>query len=226
MQLIPIKATLLSPLQYHTVAITRGTKTGGFLGDLAMSYAICQRTGEMDYTRTDNDKPNYKELKESPYLATVFKPATSVKYLDSMVRNTMMSGDTLGVAEGPEIKEKHKKESGQSMYSRLYTVKPLAPDNSFLGYIFKQEDKQIPETIRMGNQSQGLIKLQRVDKDDIGLVWSNLYTLQQVIGKEKVTLKDEMEVEKQAHQYRIVKNVPLKTIINWYSELFEEIQQE
>lgn len=213
METVLIEATCLSPLQYHTFQAARGTKTGSFLGDLAITYGLCQTLGIFDNKRMKNDSADYSELKDSPYLASVFKPVKdSFAYMPSLTQNTLVGIETLGTNETPETR------TGSSMYSNFYFTQPISAGSKFRGYIMKDETAEIPETIRVGNQRQCLLKLSV--KNDVEDAWVNLYTLQHVVGKKKVSLKENMEIYEALHQYRIVKNVPKDVMERWYADFW------
>ncbi len=210
MEIVPIVATCLSPLQYHTVQAARGTKTAPFIGDLAIDYALCQSEGVFDNSRMQNEKAEYSELQKSPYLASVFRPIEDeFNYLPALSRNTLVAIETLGTNEDPTTR------TGSSMYSNFYFTQPIAMGSKFKGYIMKEESATIPETIRVGNQRQCLLKLSTEQDEELGLTWINLYTLQHVVGKEDITLEDNMEIYEALHQYRIVKNVPKESMEKW-----------
>lgn len=211
MELVPVEGTCLSPLQYHSVQAARGTKTASFIGDLALTYALLQRTGKIDETRLQREKADYTELKGSPYLSTVFFPV-DVNYLPPLTRNTLLGIDTIGTNEEPTAATG----SGSSMYSNFFFTQAIAPGSIFRGYIFTEQDIELPPTIRVGNQLQCLLQLKTMPQEDIGPGWANLYTLQYVVGRDSVHLKEDMELYDALHQYRIVKNVPRNTLEEWY----------
>ncbi len=209
MNKVPIKATCLSPLQYHSVQAARGTKTAPIVGDIALSYALNDRMGILDYKRVGNLKPHYEELMEGSYLSTVLY-GEDVHYLPTLTRNTMQGIEVDGSNRDPRIKE-----SG-NMYSNFFFIQPINAGSTFKGFVFTEDGKDIPPAVRVGNQLQCLLKLEIVDEKDVDKGWVNLYTLQHILGHEEVEITPEMERYKLVHQYDIVKNVPIETIEEWY----------
>jgi CRISPR-associated protein Csc1 len=219
MEIIAVKGTCLSPLQYHTVQAARGTKTGPFIGDLALTYSLLQSTGTIDESRMHRKKADYSELRGAPFLSTVLYPSEEeyFQYLPPLSRNTLLAIDTLGTNEEPTAPVP----SGSSMYSNFYFTQAIAQGSVFHGFLLKENAIQIPPSVRIGNQRQCLLKLEEIPKGELEYGWSNLYTLQYVVGLERVVLEEGMERYDALHQYRIVKNVPRKKLIEWYAPLLE-----
>ncbi len=217
MKIFPVKAKCLAPVQYHGIQITGGTKTPPFLGDLAFTYALCDAKGLLSNDRIQNEKANYKELQESPFLASVFRPSEGAfQHLPVMVRNTMLSVEDFGTNEGPNVN------SGSSMYSNFYAVQPIAMGSVLEGCVFAEDEVDLPPTIRMGNQKQGLLELNVCNSiNEVKPFWANLYTLKHVLGYDKVELGKGTLVEEYLHQYRIVKSVSLNDLKTWYAKFFE-----
>jgi len=165
----------------------------------------------------ENDKARYSELKESPYLPSVFRPdENEFNYLPSLSRNTLVGIETFGTNEGPTTR------TGSSMYSNFYFTQPIAMGSKFKGYIMKEESAKIPETIRVGNQRQCLLRLSQSSTEEVSPGWVNMYTLQHVVGQEEITLEDEMEIYEALHQYKIVKNVSKKLMEEWSSPFWND----
>lgn len=219
MEMVAVRGTCLSPLQYHTVQAARGTKTAPFVGDLALTYALLQSTGNIDESRMRRTKAEYSELSGAPFLATVLYPLEQedFQYLPPLSRNTLLAIDTLGTNEDPTASVP----SGSSMYSNFYFTQAIAQGSKFHGFICKEDGSKLPPSVRVGNQRQCLLELEEISKHELEYGWLNLYTLQYVVGLEKVVLREGMERYNALHQYRIVKNVPQETLNEWYTPFFE-----
>ncbi len=202
-------------MQYHSYQMARGTKTADFIGDLALAFALNQTTGEMDDSRRYRDGPDYKgDLEDSKFLASVFKPE-DIEYMPVLTRVTTQGADW-GLAKHPdEIAQTGKMPS--NTYSNYYHTQCIAPDSSFLGYILS-DGEGLPETVRVGNQRGCLLKLETIEKETVGDLWVNLFTLNNVLGLDKISIDEGMEREDVIHTYQLLKNVSFERFKGWYSD--------
>lgn len=216
MEYIPVRATTLSPMQYHSYQMARGTKTARFIGDLSLAFALNEATGKMDNSRHYRGYPDYKgDLEDSHYYATVFKPE-DVEHLPALTRITMQ-GAEWGLSKHPAEIMKMTKVIPSNTFGSYFQTQSVAPGSTFLGYILS-EDGELPSTVRVGNQKEGLLKLERVEEDEIESVWVNLFTLREIFGLKKIMKTEEMEEEFVIKRYEILKNVDINLLKKWYPE--------
>jgi len=209
-----VRATTLSPMQYHSYQTARGTKTADFIGDLALSFALNQTAGTIDNSRMHRGYPDYKEdLKDKPYLATVFKPENT-EHLAALTRITRKGADW-------ELSDRPANIAGVggsgSTFSGYFQTQCIAPGSTFLGTIFTKKEN-VPDTVRVGNQKQCLLKLEEIDEKEIDDLWVNLFTLDTVLGMDEIEQKERMKRRFIIEKYDILEGVDLEIVKGWYQE--------
>ncbi len=159
MRILPIKATLLSPLSYGSVAIPAGTATlSQALGDQALCFALCAALGMLKNSPVLRENPKYKEdLQAMPWRASLLW-AKSVSLLPPLVRRS-----DLGVEGG-----KHKRfedAAGSGNFKEFFVIQEIAPHSVFQGALFVKENPfEIASSekivVRMGNTRTGQVLLE------------------------------------------------------------------
>lgn len=201
---------IISPVQYYSTQSARGTRTSPFLGDIALTYSMAHQLGDLPYPPYDRRKPEYGEIKSLGYLFTVGVPESlwpslewTPAYMKHMFRNTMLGIDHNGTSADPYYTH------GSFMYKNFFFVQPLKPDLnlSYKAYLilFNKFEKNIPETLRIGNGKTGMVSV-RVSKSEGNVkfpMFLNQYTVENIYGK-KLPLSDYRVVYNQVNQYRIV----------------------
>lgn len=194
MQILPLKMTAISPIQYFYTAAAGGMRSSNFIGDIALKYAFLRQMGLFKLPEPGKNKPTYRELLDYPFWLTVAIPAKmaygfgeNAVYMKNMIRNTMQGADYNGSNVHPSFK------TGQLMYKNFFFVQPLKPGNVFYSYLVYDEKcfnpYSVPELLRVGNNKTGILKIDKCDKDFKAVV--NLYTIQNILGKQLKINKNE-----------------------------------
>jgi len=220
MKIKAIKIKLLNHLFYHT-EISNGSITGGFLGDLALTYALNKalnsKASVYEYSRL---KPEYQEIKDFGYYFTVGKPVklTETKgykqqakyiHLGQPIRTGSYTRNTLFNTDGfYDIKSIEK--SGKSPFKNLIHTQGVALGNEFIALLISKEDIEIPKTLRIGNQKETLLELSEItfDKTDNDF-WLNAYTLKIVFDNLKTAMDISVEENGTANYQYILENYAL-----------------
>ncbi len=187
MQCIPIKMTVISPIQYFFTAANSGMRTSDFIGDIALKYAFLRQLGLFKFPELNKIKPTYKELNDFPFWLTVgispkmaFGSGNETVFMKNMIRNTMQGADYNGSNVDPTFK------TGGLMYKNFFFVQPIKPENVFYSYLVydqnKYEDFDLPSVVRIGNNRTGMLKIEKTNIDIRAVI--NLYTMQNIIGKD------------------------------------------
>ncbi len=215
MEIRAIKIKLLNHLFYHT-EISNGSITGGFLGDLALTYALNKALNKNANIYEHRLKPAYQEIKDFGYYISVGKPVKlsgkkNQKYVlsakptrtGSYTRNTLFNTDGFY-----DIKSIEK--SGKSPFKNLIHTQGVALRNEFSALLISKENIEIPETLRIGNQKETLLKLSEIpfDKTDNDF-WLNAYTLKVVFDNLKTAMDISVEENGTANYQYILENYAL-----------------
>ena len=222
MEIKAIKIKLLNHLFYHT-EISNGSITGGFLGDLALTYALNKALNSnaniYEYHRL---KPEYQEIKNFGYYFSIGKPVRKIsgnkleKYVlsakptrtGSYTRNTLFNTD--GFYDKKSIEK-----SGKSPFKNLIHTQGVALStkrnpNEFTTLLISKENIEIPETLRIGNQKETLLELKEIpfEKTDNDF-WLNAYTLKVVFDNLKTAMDISVEENGTANYQYILENYAL-----------------
>jgi len=235
MEIKAIKIKLLNHLFYHT-EISNGSITGGFLGDLALTYALNKALNSnaniYEYHRL---KPAYDEIKDFGYYFSVGKPVRfekqkenkSGKYIFSgkPIRTGSYTRNTLFNTDGfYDIKSIEK--SGKSPFKNLIHTQGIALRNEFSTLLISKEKIEIPPTLRIGNQKETLLQLKEIpfEKTDNDF-WLNAYTLKVVFDNLKTAMDISVEENGTANYQYILENYALLKGFtkNQVSKIFENI---
>ena len=215
MEIRAIKIKLLNHLFYHT-EISNGSITGGFLGDLALTYALNKALNNKANIYGHRLKPDYKEIRNFGYYISVGKPVKlsgkkNQKYVLSAkpIRTGSYTRNTLFNTDGfYDIKSIEK--SGKSPFKNLIHTQGVALRNEFSALLISKENIEIPETLRIGNQKETLLKLSEIpfDKTDNDF-WLNAYTLKVVFDNLKTAMDISVEENGTANYQYILENYAL-----------------
>lgn len=212
MELKAIKITLLNHLFYHT-EISNGSITGGFLGDLALSYALNKAINKNANIYEHRLKPNYAEIADWDYYMTIGKPvnlltnkfkhAGKPSRTGSYTRNTLFNTD--GYYDSRSIEK-----SGKSPFKNLIHTQGIALKNDFISLLISANPVELPPTIRIGNQKETLLKLEEIPVNKIdNEFWLNAYTLKVVFNNLKKAMDISVEENGSANYQYILENYAL-----------------
>jgi len=218
MEIRAIKIKLLNHLFYHT-EISNGSITGGFLGDLALTYALNKvlndRANVYEYSRL---KPEYREIIDFGYYFTVGKPVKlketksnklTYAYSGKPIRTGSYTRNTLFNTDGfYDIKSIEK--SGKSPFKNLIHTQGVALGNEFVALLISKENIEIPKTLRIGNQKETLLEFLEIpfDKTDNDF-WLNAYTLKIVFDNLKMAMDISVEENGTVNYQYVLENYAL-----------------
>ena len=215
MEIKAIKIKLLNHLFYHT-EISNGSITGGFLGDLALTYALNKALNSNANIYEHRLKPVYEEIKDFGYYISVGKPIKlsdkkNNKYVlsgkpirtGSYTRNTLFNTD--GFYDAKSIEK-----SGKSPFKNLIHTQGIALKNEFSALLISKKKIELPPTLRIGNQKETLLELSEIpfEKTDNDF-WLNAYTLKIVFDNLKTAMDISVEENGTANYHYILENYAL-----------------
>lgn len=215
MEIKVIKIKLLNHLFYHT-EISNGSITGGFLGDLALTYALNKALNSNANIYEHRLKPVYEEIKDFGYYISVGKPIKlsdkkNNKYVlsdkpirtGSYTRNTLFNTD--GFYDAKSIEK-----SGKSPFKNLIHTQGIALKNEFSALLISKKKIELPPTLRIGNQKETLLELSEIpfEKTDNDF-WLNAYTLKIVFDNLKTAMDISVEENGTANYHYILENYAL-----------------
>jgi len=216
MELKAIKITLLNHLFYHT-EISNGSITGGFLGDLALTYALNKAVNKDAEIYEHRLKPNYKEIADFDSYMTIGKPIKAkthktkgiYEFAGKPTRTGSYKRNTLFNTDGYyDIKSIEK--SGKSPFKNLIHTQGVALKNQFVSLLISEKPIELPPTLRVGNQKETLLKLDEVpvEKTDNDF-WLNAYTLKVVFDNLKIAMNISIDENGSANYQYILENYAL-----------------
>ncbi|MFW5982944.1 MAG: type I-D CRISPR-associated protein Cas5/Csc1 [bacterium] len=216
MELKALKITLLNHLFYHT-EISNGSITGGFLGDLALTYALNKAINKDLEIYEHRLKPNYKEIADFEQYLTVGKPVkvkshNNKAFLElagkptrtgSYTRNTLFNTD--GYYDKDSITK-----SGKSPFKNLIHTQGVVLKSQFISLLISEKQVELPPTLRVGNQKETLLKLEEIpvehtDND----FWLNAYTLKVVFDNLQQAMDISIEENGSVNYQYILENYAL-----------------
>lgn len=212
MELKAIKITLLNHLFYHT-EISNGSITGGFLGDLALTYALNKAINKNAEIYEHRLKPNYKEIADFGYYLTVGKPVkkqtNKLKFAGKPTRTGSYTRNTLFNTDGfYDIKSIEK--SGKSPFKNLIHTQGVALQNEFICLLISKNPVEFSPTMRVGNQKETLLKLEEIPiKNTDNRFWLNAYTLKVVFDNLQKAMDISIDENGSANYQYILENYAL-----------------
>ena len=219
-----VKLTLLNHLFYYTEVSGGGassTITGGFLGDLALTYAFA---GAMR-TRTDacehRLQPDYPEIRQFGFYCTVGRPLAKVNRTNTYIQNTLFTDGY------PDLGNINK--SGKSPFKNFRQVQGLAIGNEFLAAVLSKESLKLPPVLRMGRQRETLVRVEYLAKMPAGMndeFWLNAFSLKTIFGNldpaVKLMTKDHrIRLWNVIEQYFLIQNLSLDHVRWIFEDHFE-----
>lgn len=219
-----VKLTLLNHLFYYTEVSggsASATITGGFLGDLALTYSLA---GALR-TRTDacqlRLQPDYPEIKNFGFYCTVGRPIGRLNRSNTYINNTLF---TDGYPDMTSIEK-----SGKSPFKNFRQVQGLAIGNEFLAAVLSRENLRLPPVIRMGRQRETLIRVESLAKLPTGSeddFWLNAFSLKTVFDNldpavQLMTSEHRIRLWKVIEQYFIIQNLKLDHVRAIFQNHFE-----
>ncbi|MGC8656963.1 MAG: type I-D CRISPR-associated protein Cas5/Csc1 [Thermoplasmata archaeon] len=219
MEIIPIKITTLSPVNYYYLPAAGGMRTSDFLGDIALKYATLHQYGIMDYSEPTKFKPSYEELNEFPFWYSVaineklaFGQGNSTFFMKNMIRNTMQGIDYNGTNKFPTFKE------GSTMYKNFFFQQPIMPNNTFFAYLIRSSKEfDIPEAVRIGTNKNGVLKIEKYIGNPFRGVL-NAYTIEKIMNKKMPANKEYEYTEHIVLQYFLLGFFTQDEILNIYEK--------
>ncbi len=218
MEIKAIKIQLLNHLFYHT-EISNGSISGGFIGDLALTYALRNAISATDCRYENRLKPEYKEISDFGFYFTVAKPVkmriddknkkaekfetlSKPKRTGSYTRNTLFNTD--GFTDVASIEK-----SGKSPFKNLIHTQGVAMNTAFLALLLTKDKIELPPTLRVGNQKETLLKLEEIPLEKCeNDFWLNAFTLKVVFNNLEIAMQTAMDNEMVNYQY-ILENYTL-----------------
>lgn len=214
---------------YHT-EISNGSITGGFLGDLALTYALNKAINKNVEIYEHRLKPNYKEVAGFGYYLTIGKPikkrTNKFEFEGKPTRTGSYTRNTLFNTDGYYDKDSITK-SGKSPFKNLIHTQGIALRNEFICLLISEKSVEIPPTMRVGNQKETLLKLEEipVEKTD-NEFWLNAYTLKVVFDNLQQAMDISIDENGSANYQYILENYALlkgfsqKQIVTVFKEVF------
>lgn len=174
----PVRATTLSPLHYHSLAVPSGTATiSEFLADRSMSYAIANAMGALWPSVALPMKKDYRrDLEAFPWMASVFS-AVNPSLLPQI-------GKRLNLETEGGYQKKVMDATGIGNLKTWFYIQEVAPGTIYEGAIFGPdpfamasdvEGREIDRLIiRTGRHLGGIVRLERAP--DVAGVRLNAHT--------------------------------------------------
>ena len=180
MEVMKVKFTLLNHLFYYTeIAGRAASVTGGFIGDLALNYAIKNALQEMPEQPEFRKKTYYKEIRDFGFYCTVARPIAGKRpaRTENYIRNTLFNVDGY-----PDIAAITK--SGKSPFKNFRQVQGLTVGSSFSALLFSKKQLELPPTIRVGTGRESLVLVEKMDdrEEDSDDYWLNAFSLKVVFN--------------------------------------------
>lgn len=237
MELKVIKITLLNHLFYHT-EISNGSITGGFLGDLALTYALNKAINKDAQIYEHRKKPNYKEIAEFGYYFTVGKPVTDIKkrnrpYFEFTGKPVRTGSYTFGTSFNCDdslamgISLPYYKYASKGPFKTIRNIQGVALHNEFICLLISTKDVEIPTSIRIGNQRETLLKLTEIPIEETeDSFWLNTYTLKIVFDNLQMaidtSIKDSGSINYQyiLENYTLLKDFSINQIKTIFKDVF------
>jgi CRISPR-associated protein Csc1 len=212
MELKAIKITLLNHLFYHT-EISNGSITGGFLGDLALSYALNKAINGNAEVYRHRLKPNYKEIADFGFYFSVGKPVqwrtNKFEFAGKPTRTGSYTRNTLFNTDGYYDKDSITK-SGKSPFKNLIHTQGVALKNEFISLLISEKPVELPPTLRVGNQKETLLKLEEIPVEQTDNdFWLNAYSLKVIFDNLQQAMDISIEENGSANYQYILENYAL-----------------
>ncbi|PWJ43867.1 type I-D CRISPR-associated protein Cas5/Csc1 [Sediminitomix flava] len=214
MKIYALKLTLLNHLFYFTES-TNGSRTGDFIGDLALTYAFRPWLAPTDEAIPFRAKPEYEEIADWGFYCTLAIPQKT-KPTNVYARNTLFHAD--GMYDKPSFES-----AAKSPFKSFFHVQGIQATSEFHCFLIAKEEVKLPPTIRVGNGKETLVKVEEIDRDKQSF-WLNAFTHKKVFNNlEQVA---DLMIDKGIHdrQYVLENYILLKGFDQSYlEEVFEPL---
>lgn len=171
MNVTSYKATLLSPLNYGSIAVQGGSATIPFiLGDVAFCFALAQAKGCMLKAPFLRTYPNYKEdLDNIPWRSSLLF-STNSELLSPIAKRL-----DLGIECGRQ--NSFVKAASSGNVKEFWKIQEISPGAVYHGALFYKNENPIsnPIVIRMGQGRQGILYVEPL-KEKLEDVYLNAHT--------------------------------------------------
>ena len=167
-QVTAVRATTLTPLHYHSLAVPSGSATiAGFLADRSMSYAMAGAMGALAASAALPLKKDYhRDLSTLPWMASVFS-ARNPRLLPRI-------GKRLNLDTEGGYTKKIMDATGTGNLKTWFFIQEVAPGTVYDGAIFgpdpfamaaEVERRPVDSiVVRTGRHLGGLVRLERSDE--------------------------------------------------------------
>lgn len=225
MEVTVLKLTLLNHLFYYTEVSggsTSAAVTGGFIGDLALTYALNKAVkANLNYYRYLK-KPAYEEIKDFGFYCSVARPLGRSQKTEAYIQNTLFNTD--GYIDVNAIAK-----SGKSPYKNFRQVQGIQIENTFQAVLLSKKKLDLPPVIRVGRALETLVKVEEVSIDDKleDEFWLNAFSLKVIFDKLQIAtsiLTEEQKVNFTyiLENYNIIKQLSLENITSIFKSTFDE----
>ena len=209
-----VKLTLLNHLFYYTEVTGGGasaTITGGFLGDLALTYAFASVFRSREGAYEHRLEPGYPEIRDFGFYCSVGRPLAAVNRTETFIQNTLF---TDGYADTDSIRK-----SGQTPYKNFRQVQGLAIGNEFLAVFMSKDKMTLPPIIRVGRQRETMVKVEPLSKPlskNDGF-WLNAFSLRTVFQNldpavQMLSANPEIRLVNVIEPYFLIQNLSLEQV--------------
>lgn len=180
LQVTRVRATTLSPLHYHSVAVPSGTATiSAFLADRSMSYALAGAMGALAASPALKVKKDYhRDLALMPWLCSVFETSTP--------RLLKPIGKRLNLDAEGGYQKKIADATGSGNLKTWFYIQEIPAEQVFEGAIFGPdpflyasavEKREVSEiVVRTGRHLGGIVRLERLTPEPETRVRLNVHT--------------------------------------------------
>jgi CRISPR-associated protein Csc1 len=221
-----IKLTLLNHLFYYTEVSggsASSTITGGFIGDLALTYSFANALRESDDFYPFRKQPNYSEIKDFGFYCTVGSPLERLDRTDTYIQNTLFNVD--GFHDSSSILK-----SGKSPFKNFRQVQGIGIGNQFIAVFMSHENIELPSVIRVGRAKETLLQIEEIDIDKLKEqeFWLNAFSLKTVFNNMDTAIKIMTQEQKinfsyVIEQYYLIKKLSFSNIKSIFQPVFGNI---
>lgn len=221
-----IKLTLLNHLFYYTEVSggsASSTITGGFIGDLALTYSFANALRRNDDFYPFYKQPNYSEIKDFGFYCTVASPMSKLDRTDTYIQNTLFNVD--GFHDASSIVK-----SGRSPFKNFRQVQGIGIGNQFIAVFMSNENIQLPPVIRVGRAKETLLLIEEIDVTKLKEqeFWLNAFSLRTVFNNMDLALKIMTQEQKVnfsfvIEQYYLIKKMSFSNVKSIFQFVFDNI---
>lgn len=168
---------LLDPLFYNSTldsGAAGANTTYPWIGDIALDYAINSALGIIKTQfKYKSHKPNYQEIKQFGFIASMGYPETNPK------KTRVYDFATSFISDG-YVDAKVLTKVGRSPFRNWIKRQGLAPGSKFYFYIlYADESIKFPDTftIRLGNMKSCIAVCKRIQPSSQDSIWVNLFSV-------------------------------------------------